>query len=131
MNLHRYKTKFSLRSSGDTKFEVLGTWLGFGGMLTFIIDVALFSSAREAAAIASIAVFSSFFVYWLATQHSKVIYAFLTLNMLVVSLLIIIVINEFHFRNNVEPVINLYLCYFSASSIIACRCIQRFKHGRT
>jgi antibiotic biosynthesis monooxygenase (ABM) superfamily enzyme len=74
MNLHRYKVRITRPESGGDKFEVLGTLIGFLGMLAFGCSVALSSMSRELVGYATFAIGLTFLIYWFATQFKKIMY---------------------------------------------------------
>lgn len=74
MNLHRYIAKISSPNSGESRFEFLGTWIGFAGLLLFILHVTVADNIRSASGTAIIVIGLSYCIYWFSTQHKYVIY---------------------------------------------------------
>ena len=74
MNLHRYKVRITRPESGDDNFEVIGTLIGFLGMLAFGCSVALSNMSSELVGIATCAIGLTFSIYWFATQFKKIVY---------------------------------------------------------
>jgi hypothetical protein len=68
MNLHRYKVKLTSPGSGETKFEFLGTWIGFAGMLLIAANVSLAVSAKSAFGEVVGFIGAAYCLYWFATQ---------------------------------------------------------------
>ena len=74
MNLHRYKAKLTSPGSGETRFEFLGTWIGFGGMLALIANVGAVDFARDVFGHFVLAVGVSYGLYWFATANKVFLY---------------------------------------------------------
>ena len=76
MRLHRYIAKITRPGSGETEFEVLGTAIGFFGMLAFLLTIMVSYSHRESTIIATIAIGSIYLLYWIATQIHRLLFFF-------------------------------------------------------
>lgn len=114
MNLHRYKANIPSASTGDSHFEFLGTWIGLAGMIVFMIDTALFSPVKEAAGLTAVVIGSLSFIYWLTTQHKKLLYVLLFfLTSIVIVLTLGIAVGAIKY-NETKPVLNLYSGYLSS-----------------
>ncbi|NCP63981.1 MAG: hypothetical protein GW763_01045 [Paraglaciecola sp.] len=68
MNLQRYKVKLTPPGSGETKFEFLGTWIGFAGMLLIFANISLAVSAKSAFGASVVFIGVAYGLYWFATQ---------------------------------------------------------------
>lgn len=130
MRLHRYKVRITRSESGDRNFEVLGTLIGFLGMLAFVCSFAISTISSELTAIATFAIGLTFLIYWFATQFKKIIYF---LQFYLISFVIFLSVLTFLFKgkcgnetseywlarcNESLYVTVIWLCYFVAVSLI-------------
>jgi hypothetical protein len=74
MNLHRYKVKLTSPGSGETRFEFLGTWIGFAGMFLIVANVSLAVSAKSAFGEVVGFIGAAYCLYWFATQINFFLY---------------------------------------------------------
>jgi hypothetical protein len=74
MNLHRYKVKLTPPGSGETKFEFLGTWIGFAGMLLIFANISMAVSAKSAFGGSVVFIGVAYGLYWFATQIRVFLY---------------------------------------------------------
>jgi hypothetical protein len=99
MNLHRYKVTLTLPGSGETKYEFVGTWIGFGGLLLLFALIGIGEDIRSVFGGLSICIGVHYGLYWLSTQH-KLAFLFLVI---------------FTFC------LSLYLFQYSLGSLIECK----------
>ncbi|ABG39908.1 hypothetical protein Patl_1383 [Paraglaciecola sp. T6c] len=74
--MQRYKVKIKLANHGDSKFEFLGTWIGFAGLILVIAAVTVYAYAKGAFADTVPVIGIAFGIYWFATQINFLIYLF-------------------------------------------------------
>mgnify|MGYP000418641618 CR=1 FL=1 len=90
MRFHRYLIKITRPNSGETNYEVLGTLVGFSGLIAFILHAVFTTNMREATITTTIAIGSTYLIYWFSTQVKEVIY-FLQLYLLALVVVLAVV----------------------------------------
>ena len=71
MNWHRYKASISLQNPGTHKYEFVGTWIGFAGMLTLIAHISLGVNSKEVFLTSTIVISALFLLHWVAQKSLR------------------------------------------------------------